>query len=142
MNKINRTDMGYDYDQMKIDSMDKKLIKKVTDVIRDNIENSDFSVEELSREVGISRVHLNRKMKEIIGMSPSSLIKVVRLKQAAYLLVNNKITIAEVAYKVGFSSNSYFTNNFKNYFGMTPKEFVCHYMENPENETYKKMFEQ
>ena len=142
MNKINRTDMSYDYDHMKVDSLDKKLIKKVTDVIRDNIENSDFSVEELSREVGISRVHLNRRLKEIIGMSPSSLIKVVRLKQAAYLLVNNKITISEVAYKVGFSSNSYFTNNFKSYFGMTPKEFICHYMENPDNETYKKMFEQ
>lgn len=141
VNKINRNDITYDYDHIKVDSVDKKLLKRVTEVISDNIENSVFSVEDLSREVGISRVHLNRKLKEIIGISPSSLIKVVRLKQAAYLLVNNKITISEVAYKVGFSSNSYFTNNFKSYFAMTPKEFINNYSKNPENEVFQKIFE-
>ena len=141
INKINRNDITYDLDHIKVDSIDQKLIKKVTAVIHDNIENPGFSVEELSREIGISRVHLNRRLKEIIGMSPSSLIKIVRLKQSAYLLVNNKISISEVAYKVGFSSNSYFTNNFKSYFAMTPKEFINNYSKNPENEVFQKIFE-
>jgi len=140
-NKVHRTDMGYNYDAVAMDSADDKLVKRVIDYIREHLEDSDLSVEELSKEVGFSRVHLNRKLKEILGMSPSNLIKSIRLKQAAYLLVNNKVNISEVAYKVGFSSHSYFSYNFHDFFGMSPKEFIIYYTENADEESIRKLLE-
>lgn len=140
-NKMHRTDMGYNYDAIAIDSADDKLVKKVIDYIKEHLEDSEMSVEELSKDVGFSRVHLNRKLKEILGMSPSSLIKSIRLKQAAYLLVNNKVNISEVAYKVGFSSHSYFSYNFHDFFGMSPKEFIIYYAENADEESIRKLLE-
>jgi signal transduction histidine kinase/ligand-binding sensor domain-containing protein/AraC-like DNA-binding protein len=140
-NKMHRTEMGYNYDAIAIDSADDKLVKKVIDYIKEHLEDSEMSVEELSKDVGYSRVHLNRKLKEILGMSPSSLIKSIRLKQAAYLLVNNKVNISEVAYKVGFSSHSYFSYNFHDFFGMSPKEFIIFYAENADEESIRKLLE-
>lgn len=140
-NKMHRTEMGYSYETVVIDSADNKLVKKVIDYIKENIEDSEMSVEVLSKEVGLSRVHLNRKLKEILGISPSSLIKSIRLKQAAFLLVNNKVNISEVAYKVGFSSHSYFSYNFHEFFGMSPKEFIIYYAENQDEESIKKLLE-
>lgn len=139
-NKFSR-DIDYGYGEIKMVNTDNQLAVKVIKVIRENIENTEFSVEELSREVGMSRVHLNRKLKETMNISPSNLIRSIRLKQAAYLLINNKVNISEVAYKVGFSTHSYFSNSFHDYFGMTPKEFVAQYANCTDQETLKKLFE-
>ena len=86
-------------------------------------------------------MHLNRKLKETGNVPPSLLIKSFRMKQAAYLLVNNKVNISEVAYRVGYSSHSYFSSSFREYFGLSPKEFVAKYIDNPDDEDLKKMFE-
>lgn len=139
-NKYSR-DIDYGYDTIKIPDSDNQLAVKVISIIRDHIEDTRFSVEELSHEVGMSRVHLNRKLKETMNISPSNLIRSIRLKQAAYLLINNKVNISEVAYRVGFSTHSYFSNSFHDYFGMTPKEFVAKYMDCTDEETLKKLFE-
>ncbi len=120
-------EIDYKFNDLKMSDSANKLASKVIEIIRENIENTEFSVEDLSHEVGMSRVHLNRKLKEIMNISPSNLIKSIRLKQAAYLLLNNNVNISEVAYKVGFSTHSYFSNSFHDYFGMTPKEFVAKY---------------
>ncbi len=138
-NKFGRK-IDYGYDDMKMTDSDDQLSSKVIAIIRKNMENTEFSVEELSREVGISRVHLNRKLKETMNISPSNLIRSIRLKQAAYLLINNKVNISEVAYKVGFSTHSYFSNSFHDYFGMTPKEFTAQYMNCTDEEILKKLF--
>lgn len=135
-----RSDIKPDFDNAKISSPDTRLISNVISTIRKNIENPDFSVDDLSREVGLSRVHLNRKLKENINISPSNLIRSIRLKQAAYLLINNKVNIADVAYNVGFSSPSYFSNNFKDYFGMAPTEFVLKYIDSDDKESLNKLF--
>ena len=136
-----RSNVNPDFERIKVSSPDSRLIAKVIETVRKNIENPEFSVDDLSREVGLSRVHLNRKLKENINISPSNLIRSIRLKQAAYLLINNKVNISDVAYKVGFSSHSYFSNNFKEYFGMAPTEFVLKYTETEEKETINKLFE-
>lgn len=136
-----RANLGYDYTQVQMSSADEKLLQRVVDIIRKNLADADFSVETLSEQIGISRVHLNRKLKELIGTSPSSLIKTTRLKQAAFLLVQSNVTVAEIAYTVGFSSPAYFTSNFSQYFGMTPKEFVATYTENPDSPELKKLLE-
>jgi len=139
-NKYNK-EIDYKYNEISLPDSSNKLVNKVIEIIRKNIENTEFSVEDLSREVGMSRVHLNRKLKETMNISPSNLIRSIRLKQAAFLLANNKVNISEVAYRVGFSTHSYFSNSFHDYFGMTPKEFVSKYMNNPEDEALKRMFE-
>ncbi len=117
----------YDYDEVKVVPVGAGLKECVMEVIKRNLDNPEFGVEDLSREVGMSRVHMNRKLKETLGISPSNLIKSTRMKQAAYLLVHYKVNVSEVAYKVGFSTPSYFSNSFRSYFGLSPKEFVVKY---------------
>lgn len=135
------SEMEYNYDDVKIASTGSQLLSKVIQAIKDHIADPDFGVEELSREIGMSRVHMNRKLKESINISPSSLIKSIRLKQAAYLLINNNVNISEVAYRVGFSTHSYFSSSFHEYFGLTPKEFVAKYSDSRNEEELKKLFE-
>jgi signal transduction histidine kinase/ligand-binding sensor domain-containing protein/DNA-binding response OmpR family regulator len=131
--------IAVDYNLLKVNSADKRLLEKTIKIIKDNLEDSEFSVEKLSVEVGLSRVHLNRKMKELIHVSPSDMIRSIRLKQAAYLMINNEINISEVAYKVGFASHSYFTNSFHDFFGMKPSEFIDKYKDDPNNPTLKEI---
>ena len=131
----------YDYGEVKVNSTGSTLMERVMDVVKQNLDNADFGVDDLSREVGMSRVHLNRKLKEALGISPSSLIKSTRMKQAAYLLVHDKVNISEVAYRVGFSTPSYFSNSFRSYFGLSPKEFVAKYSDVTDRETLDKLFE-
>ena len=121
------TDVPYDYADIRMNSADDNFLPRTVETIKAHISDPDFGVEELSREIGMSRVHLNRKLKETISVSPGTFIKSIRLKQAAYLLVNNKVNISEVAFKVGFSTHSYFSSTFKDYFGLPPKEFVAKY---------------
>lgn len=128
-----------DVDPVKMSSADEKLMRRVMDLIHKNIGDSEFSVETLSTELGISRVHLNRKLKDLLDISPSALIKSVRLKQAALLLIQSNVTVAEVAYSVGFSSPAYFTTNFTQYYGMTPKEFTNTYSEDPDSPELKQL---
>ena len=138
-NKYNK-EIDYKLSEIQMKDPGNELVSKVIETIRKNMEKTDFTVEDLSREVGMSRVHLNRKLKEVMNVSPSSLIRSIRLKQAAFLLINNKVNISEVAYKVGFSTHSYFSNSFHDYFGMTPKEFVAKYMDCKDEEALDKIF--
>ncbi|MBQ6965839.1 MAG: response regulator [Bacteroidaceae bacterium] len=131
-NKARRTEIVSETPKPVIENAEDKLFLRINDAIRHHLDDSEFSVQQLSEEVGISRVHLNRKMKERYGISPNLFIKSFRLKQAAYLLVHNSVNVSEVAYTVGFSSHSYFTTSFHDYFGMSPKEFVTFYTQ-PEN---------
>lgn len=117
----------YDFAGIKISTASDRLVSKVLEVIKQNIDNQDLSVETLCREAGISRVHLNRKLKELVGTSPSVLIRNVRLRQAAYLLAKNNVNVSEVAFRVGYSSLSHFSNSFREYMGMSPREFVSRY---------------
>ena len=131
----------YDYDEVKVASVGTSLKDRVMEAVKRNLDNPEFGVDELSREVGMSRVHLNRKLKEMLGISPSSLIKSTRMKQAAYLLVHDKVNVSEVAYRVGFSTPSYFSNSFRSYFGLSPKEFVAKYSDSKDREMLDKLFE-
>ena len=105
-------------------SSDEKLLQKFNDKLKEQIGNPNLSVESISHDLGLSRVHLNRRLKAIIHESPSTYIRNYRLKQAARLLTNKKLSIAEVAYAVGFSSHAYFSNIFKEQYGMSPSEYM------------------
>ena len=141
MGKARRTEVDYDYSEQKIESADEKLFARINEAIKKNLDDSTFGVNELATEVGISRVHLNRKMKERYSVSPNNFIRSYRLKQAAYLLINNKVNVSEVAYKVGFSSHSHFSNTFREHFGMTPKDFIAYYTEHDDDDALKRLLE-
>ncbi len=139
--RMRRTQMTTDYDAPTSDDADQRLMKRIRQTIVDHIADSDLNVESLAQEVGMSRVHLNRKLKQLCGISPSAYIRSVRLKQAAWLLATKQVNVSEAAYSVGFSSHSYFSSNFHDFFGMTPKEFVAFYSEADNEEALKKLLE-
>ena len=104
--------------------LDEQLLHKAIRVVEEHIDNSEFSVEDLSAAVGLTRGHLYKKLMAITGQSPSDFIRVLRLKRARQLLTVSQLQVAEVAYRVGFSSPKVFSRNFKAEFGMTPTEFM------------------
>ena len=107
-----------------IKSNDDLFIERLMTLINKNIDNSKFSIEALSKEVGISRTQLHRKLKEITGITTSDFIRNVRLKQAAKLLVEKKVNISQVAYATGFSNPTIFAVAFKKFYGCTPTEYA------------------
>lgn len=138
---IQRNDINNDFDNVEIDSPEDRLFKRINETLQAHLDDSEFGVQELANEVGISRVHLNRKMKEQYGLSPNVFIRSYRLKQAAYLLVHNKVNVSEVAYRVGFSTHSYFSSSFREHFGMSPKDFVLAHADDMDEEALKKLLE-
>ncbi len=109
---------------IEIVSLDKKFIQKAIEIVEKNIDNTEFSVEELSHELGMSRVNLYKKILSLTGKTPIEFIRVIRLKRAAQLLKGSQLTISEIAYKVGFNNPKYFTKYFKEEFGVLPSLFA------------------
>ena len=105
-------------------SIDERLLFRITTIIEEHIDNSDLSVEMLSRLMGISQKQLYRKLKSLTGMSTVEYIRSIRLKKAALLFQNGNFSVAEVMYMVGFSNASYFTRCFVAEFGKTPMEYL------------------
>lgn len=108
---------------MELKSSDEILLEKIIHFINENINNPDLNVEMIANTIGLSRVHLYRKLKELTNQSASDLIRNIRLKQAADLLSSKQISIAEVAYAVGYSNMSTFSTNFKNLYGVPPRKY-------------------
>jgi signal transduction histidine kinase/DNA-binding response OmpR family regulator len=107
-----------------ISRLDKKFLNKLTLIIEENLNKEDISVDELGQKIGISRVHLYRKIKKLTDMSVSEFVIMVKLKKSLELLRNSGKTIAEIAYEVGFSSPSYYTRCFREQFKMSPTEYI------------------
>ena len=103
---------------------DELLMERIMKSINKNLSDSDFSVDQLTQEVGISRAQLHRKMKEMTGISTSEFIRNIRLEQAARLLREQKINVTQVAYTVGFSNLAHFSTVFRKQFGVSPSEYV------------------
>ncbi len=91
-------------------------------VVRERMSDSSLSVETISSALGLSRVQMYRKVKQLTGQSPVEIIRVTRLKKAERLLKTTQMTVSEISYDVGFSSPSYFSKCFKDYFGVQPGE--------------------
>lgn len=104
-------------------SQDDILLNKLSELVLTNLENEQFGVEDLSEQLGMSRSHLHRKLKHLKGVSISQYIRDIRLEQAEDMLRNNVATVSEIAYKVGFSSPSYFHRCFQEKYGCSPGEF-------------------
>ncbi len=103
--------------------IDRRFINEFTAIVENNLSNEDFAVDDICKAIGISRVQLYRKVKALIGYNVNDYILNVRLQKAKFLLANEKLSISEVSFKVGFSSQGYFSTVFKSKFGVTPSEF-------------------
>lgn len=106
-----------------ITSLDEKLIEKAIKYVEDNMSRTELSVEELSRGLGMSRVHLYKKLLQITGKTPIEFIRVIRLKRAAQLLRESQLHVSEVAFEVGFNNPKYFSRYFKDEFGVLPSVY-------------------
>ncbi|MDE5871705.1 MAG: helix-turn-helix domain-containing protein, partial [Muribaculaceae bacterium] len=102
---------------------DEVLLDRIMKEINAHIDDPDLNVERLALEVGVSRAHLHRKMKDLIGMTPSDYIRNIRLKRACELLKRHDIEVTQVAYKIGFTSQPHFSSHFKRYTGFSPSEY-------------------
>jgi DNA-binding response OmpR family regulator len=111
-------------EEVKVKSPDEKLLDRIMNTINKQLNNSDLSVDMIADEVGISRVHLHRKMKELTGQTPHDFIRTLRLKQAANLLTTQNMNITEVVYACGFSNPTSFSTLFKSVYGMSPRDYM------------------
>ena len=109
-------------DQLPMDNRDKQFMKQLHQIIQSNLSRSEFGVEDIGREMGLSRVQLYRKVKAMTGSSVVDLMRKARLYKAKRLLETRSMSVSEVAYEVGFSAPSYFTKCFKDEYGILPGE--------------------
>lgn len=125
MRKLFQKQLEINPTEISITSVDEQFIRQSIDTVEQNISNPDFSVEDLSRALHMSRVALYKKLLALTGKSPLDFIKTIRLKRAAQLLEKSQFTISEIAYEVGFNNPKYFARNFKKEFGLLPSEYAA-----------------
>jgi signal transduction histidine kinase/DNA-binding response OmpR family regulator len=113
-----------DVAQMGTNPVDNELLKRMNQIIEDNVANADLNVNFLAEQLNISRSGLFAKIKSLTDVTPNEMIQVVRLKRAARLLLESNYLVSEVGYMVGFSSPSYFSKCFQKQFGMKPGDYV------------------
>ncbi|TYA84172.1 hybrid sensor histidine kinase/response regulator transcription factor [Seonamhaeicola marinus] len=111
-------------EKITLSSLDEEFLKRIMDFMEANMNNELYWIDELARDMNTSRSTFFRKLKKLTGQSPNDFMRLVRLKRAAQLLEQNKFTIAQVSYMVGFSNPNYFGKCFRKFFGDTPSNYV------------------
>lgn len=106
-----------------VNSLDEEFIRKALVCVEKNIDNTEYSVENLSSDIGLHRSHLYRKLQSITGQTPIDFMRTIRLKRAAQLLISSQYNVSEIADRVGFNTIKYFNKYFKEEFGMTPTQY-------------------
>ena len=106
-----------------VTSLDEKFLHRAIDIVEEHMSDSEFNVDKFSREIGMSRVHLNRKLRALTDQSPRGFIRTLRLWRAASLLRQKFGNVTEVAFEVGFDNLSYFAQCFRKQFGKLPSEY-------------------
>ncbi|MEL7001252.1 MAG: two-component regulator propeller domain-containing protein [Bacteroidota bacterium] len=104
-------------------SKDQDFLDLAISIVEKNISNSDFFVDDLGKELGLSRMQLYRKLKAMVGKSANEFIRFIRLKRAAQLLDEGRLNISEITYEVGFNDLKYFRDCFKKQYGLNPSEY-------------------
>jgi signal transduction histidine kinase/ligand-binding sensor domain-containing protein/DNA-binding response OmpR family regulator len=111
--------------EIEVASVDEKLVRDAVKLVEDNLVSKDFSVEEMSRMLGMSRVHLYKKLYSLTGKTPIEFIRFIRIQRAAQLLEKSNLTISEVAYQVGFNHPKYFTKYFRDLYDVLPSQYAA-----------------
>ena len=119
-----RDTLDFGHSENEINHVDKQFLEKLRKTILENLGNEELNVDELASILGISRVHLYRKVKKLTDMSVSEFVISIKLKKSLEYLRNSGKTITEIAYEAGFSSQSYYTRCFKEQFKISPSDYV------------------
>ncbi|MDD5862077.1 MAG: response regulator [Prevotella sp.] len=109
--------------QPKITTVDEQFANEATAYVEQHLDDTELSVETMSHDLGMSRVKLYRRMVAVTGKTPSEFIRLIRLRHAEQLLMKSQLTISEIAYRVGFSSQRYFSKCFKELYGYMPSQY-------------------
>ena len=109
---------------VQFESSDELFMKRVMAIVNKNISNNEFNISQMVDEVGMSRTQLHRKLKELTGFSASRFVQNIRMQQAMKLLKEKRVNVSQIAYSVGFSSQTHFSTTFKQYYGVSPTEFI------------------
>lgn len=104
-------------------SADKKFIQSVVESVEKHLDESEFDLDQLSRELNMSKSTLHRKIKSITGLTSLDFVKNIKMKRACMMLLEGKLNISEIAYATGFNDPKYFRKCFKDEFGITPTEY-------------------
>lgn len=118
-----KSDDSLQIEKMAHSESDKIFIEKLTAIIKENISNPDLDVTLLKQAMGVSRSLLHLKLKGLVGCSSTEFIRAIRLKEAVKLISCGKCNISEAAYETGFSSPTYFTRRFREFYGKSPREY-------------------
>ena len=119
-----RESLDLEPSKIAISSLDEQLIKDAKRIIEENIGNPDFTIDLLSDELHIQRNKLFKKINALTGVTPLYFVRMIRMKRACQLLKDSGLTVAEVAYQVGYNSPKRFAQHFKNEYGVTPSEYI------------------
>lgn len=122
-------EMKIEPSRITITPLDKQFIQKAISSVEANISDPDYSVEKLASDLNISRGYLYKKLMMITGKIPLSFIKEIKMKRALQWLLESQLQVAEIAYKMGYSSPRIFTKHFKEVYGMTPTEYMKRHKE-------------
>ena len=112
-------------EEITITPVDEKFLKQALELVEKNMDNAEFSVEDFSRDMFMNRVTLYRKILSITGKTPIEFVRCMRMKRAAQLLEKSGLSIAEIAYEVGFNNPKLFTKAFKDEFSVTPSQYIA-----------------
>ena len=107
-----------------VNDLDKMFMDKFKAIVEENIDQPELNVEYLGQQLGLSRVQLYRKIKSLTNYAPNELIRIIRLKRAEQFILNTEKSITEISYDTGFSSPSYFSKCFKDYFNESPTDYI------------------
>jgi transcriptional regulator GlxA family with amidase domain len=110
--------------EVTITPVDEKFLKQALEVVEKNMDNPDFSVEDFSHEMFMNRVTLYRKIRSLTGKTPIEFVRSMRLKRAAQLMEKSGLSVAEIAYEVGFNNPKNFSKFFKEEFKVTPSQYI------------------
>ncbi|MBB3696994.1 helix-turn-helix domain-containing protein [Flammeovirga yaeyamensis] len=112
-----------DEDKPRLSIQDEKFLNKLSDAIAEGLSDSEFTIETLEKELGMSHSNFYRKVKKVTGRSAKDILQEARLKKAAFLITKEEYRVSDVAYIVGFNNPKYFSKCFKEFFGMTPSQY-------------------
>ncbi len=116
--------LSFENSNIALNKLDNSFLERFRKKIEENIADSSLSVEDLGKSLGLSRTQLYRKIKSLTNYSPNELLRIIRLKKSFALLTSSEHTVAEIAYDTGFTSASYFTKCFKEYYGENPTDYL------------------
>lgn len=124
LRELYKKDLLPEKEEIRFNRYDNELLKHIDEQIEKHLSNATYSIEDLSADVALSRVHLYRKVKKLLGISPSRYIRDYRLKKAIAILSSEEVRISELADRVGFQDANYFLKCFKEKFGVSPREYA------------------